>query len=63
MKNTKICPKCGNSNIIIVPGKAGAYGAGSNIQTGWTNFSAVLVHRYACCDCGFSEEWIFRGMD
>ena len=21
-------------------------------------FSAVLVHRYVCCACGYSEEWI-----
>lgn len=23
-----------------------------------TVFSAVPVHRYVCCSCGFSEEWI-----
>ena len=23
-----------------------------------SNFSAVLVHRYVCCACGYSEEWI-----
>ena len=40
--------------------KAGAYGVGNNIQVGWSNFSAVLVHRYVCCDCGYSEEWIDR---
>ena len=58
MKNTKICPKCNSRDIIRVPGKAGAYGTGNNIQTGWSNFSAVLVHRYVCCTCGYSEEWI-----
>lgn len=47
MKNRKICPKCNGTDIIKVPGKAGAYGVGNNIQTGWTSFSAVLVHRYA----------------
>lgn len=56
MKNT--CPKCGGMDILMVPGKAGAYGSGNNIQVGWTNFSAVLVNRYVCCDCGYSEEWI-----
>ena len=50
MKNRKICPKCNSTDIIKVPGKAGAYGVGNNIQTGWSNFSAVLVH--------YSEEWI-----
>lgn len=58
MKNRKICPKCNSTDIIKVPGKAGAYGVGNNIQTGWSNFSAVLVHRYVCCACGYSEEWI-----
>ena len=58
MKMKKICPKCGSTDIIVVPGKAGAYGVGNNIQVGLTNFSAVLVDRYVCCSCGYSEEWI-----
>ena len=49
MKNTNICPKCNSNDIIRVPGKAGAYGSENNIQMGWTNLSAVLVHRYVCC--------------
>ena len=58
MKNRKICPKCNSTDIIKIPGKAGAYGVGNNIQVGWSNFFAVLVHRYLCCSCGYSEEWI-----
>ena len=58
MKNKRICPKCNSTDILLVPGKAGAYGSGNNIQTGMTIFSAVLVHRYVCCSCGYSEEWI-----
>ena len=58
MKNTHICPKCSSNNILLIPGKVGAYGVGNNIQTGWTTFSAVLVNRYVCCTCGYSEEWI-----
>ena len=58
MKMKKICPKCGSTDIVVVPGKAGAYGVGNNIQVGLTNFSAVLVNRYVCCSCGYSEEWI-----
>lgn len=58
MKQSNICPKCQSTDIIHVPGKAGAYGVGNNIQLGWTNFSAVLVHRYVCGRCGYSEEWI-----
>lgn len=60
MKNMKQCPKCGGTDILMIPGRAGAYGAGNNISVGFTNFSAVLVNRYLCCSCGFSEEWIDR---
>lgn len=58
MKTTGRCPKCSGTDILRVPGKAGAYGSGNNIITGMTVFSAVPVHRYVCCSCGFSEEWI-----
>ena len=58
MKNTRKCPKCGGSDIIFVPGSAGAYGTGNNIITGHTIMSAVPVDRYICTRCGFSEEWI-----
>ena len=58
MKTTRIRPKCNGNDIIVVPGKAGAYCIGNNIQVGWTNISAIMVSRYVCCDCGYSEEWI-----
>lgn len=58
MKNTRICPKCNSSDILIVDGYAGAYGSGNNIMTGATIFSAVNVNRYICCSCGYTEEWI-----
>ena len=58
MKNTHICPKCNSSDIIRIEGSNRGYGAGNNIMTGITIFSAVKVHRYLCCNCGFSEEWI-----
>ncbi len=58
MKKTNICPKCGSHDVFRVPGKAGAYGTGNNIPVGMTIFSAVLVDRYICGHCGYSEEWI-----
>ena len=58
MKTTGRCPKCSGTDILRVPGKAGAYGSGNNIITGMTVFSAAPVHRYVCCSCGYSEEWI-----
>jgi len=58
MKKTGMCPKCNGTDIIRIKGQSKAYGAGNNIPMGMTIFSAVLVHRYLCCSCGFSEEWI-----
>lgn len=58
MKNTNKCPKCGSSDIIKVPGYAGAYGSGNNIMVGMTINSAVPVDRYLCASCGYSEEWV-----
>ena len=58
MKKSNVCPKCGSNDILMIPGSSGAYGVGNNIQVGWSTFSAVLVDRYVCCGCGFSEEWI-----
>ena len=48
MRNTHRCPKCGETRLIYIPGKAGVYGTGNNIMTGMTIFSAVLVNRYVC---------------
>lgn len=58
MKNTGLCPKCGSKDLLLVPGKAGAYGSGNNIMIGHSIFSEVLVNRYVCCTCGFTEEWV-----
>lgn len=58
MKYAKKCPKCGCPEITMVKGNAGAYGSGNNIPVGLTNLSAVLVDRYICTNCGFTEEWI-----
>ena len=58
MKNNGVCPKCQGKDILFIEGNAGAYGSGNNIPMGATIFSYVKVHRYLCCDCGYSEEWI-----
>lgn len=58
MLRSRICPKCGCNDIVIVNGSAGAYGSGNNIMVGVTIFSAVPIDRYICVNCGFTEEWI-----
>jgi hypothetical protein len=58
MRNTRSCPKRRGTAILQIAGKSGAYGVGNNIPVGWSNFSVVLVTRYLCASCGFSEEWV-----
>ena len=58
MKHTGTCPKCGGTELLYVEGKAGAYGSGNHISTGLTIYSSVGVHRWICCSCGFTEEWV-----
>lgn len=60
MKQSRICPKCEGTDILLIPGKAGAYGVGNNIPLGAFVFSYVKVNRYLCCNCGYSEEWVDR---
>jgi len=63
MRNTRSCPKCRSTDILRIPGKSGAYGVGNNISVGVSIFSAVLVTRYLCASCGFSEEWVDNRAD
>ena len=60
MKNTKICSKCGGSDIVVVSNDGHPDATyGNNIQTGMTVLSGnIYIKRYICCGCGFSEEWI-----
>ena len=58
MKQTGTCPKCGGNDMLRIEGNIGPYGSGNHIPVGITSFSAVKVHRYLCCGCGYSEEWI-----
>jgi predicted nucleic-acid-binding Zn-ribbon protein len=59
MKNSKTCPKCESADIIRIPGDVRAFGAGNSILVGGALLPKfVLVTRYLCGACGFSEEWI-----
>lgn len=63
MKNSRRCPKCQSNDILRVEGESGAYGSGNNIRVGMTILSSILVTRFVCCSCGFSEEWIENAGD
>lgn len=61
MKYNKICPKCNSKDILRIHGTEGGYGVNNQIRLGFTNFSSVLIQRYVCMECGYSEEWIAKG--
>jgi hypothetical protein len=52
MRNTKICPKCGSRDIVIVPGVLNALTVSVGV------LRTVELKRHLCVDCGFTEEWI-----
>lgn len=58
MKNSKQCPKCKSHDLIRIPGSIGAYGGGNHIPVGNKASQSVLVTRFVCMNCGYSEEWI-----
>lgn len=56
MKNSKTCPKCQGNDIVCACGENQSYGIGNNVRAGI--IKQVIVNRYICCTCGFTEEWI-----
>lgn len=56
MKNTKTCPKCQSANIVRFDGRCGPYGVGDYFYA--SALKTVMVHRYVCCGCGYTEQWI-----
>jgi predicted nucleic-acid-binding Zn-ribbon protein len=56
LKTTGTCPKCESRDVIRIVGSIGE--GGNNITAGMTIWSCVLVTRFLCSQCGYSEEWI-----
>ncbi len=59
MKWSKKCPKCSCEEILFVKGsirRADSANYANYIPAGF--LCAAAVHRYVCCACGFTEEWI-----
>lgn len=63
MRHNTVCPKCQGKEIIRIEGKVGPYWDGNNIAIGISRKDAVLVTRYVCSCCGYSEEWIEKAED
>ena len=63
MKNTKKCPKCQSSDIVKIKGywNFSQYNKPNNAIPASYGKTPVLVNRYLCRSCGFSEEWINQG--
>lgn len=62
MKNSKECPKCMSDNIVRFDGLR-LYNALGNVLLVKRSKNRLLVdvvciHRYVCCNCGYTEEWI-----
>lgn len=53
MKNTKVCPKCNSSDILVDPPTR--MNMGKQICVGRIQ---VTLTRYVCFCCGYIEEWI-----
>ena len=61
MKNTNHCTKCDSTQIIKIKGGGTWTGYYNHIGTG--TLKPILVTRYLCANCGFSEEWIDNPKD
>ena len=51
---TGTCVKCKSDDILRIEGSD----SGDHIAVGMTVFSYVMVTRYMCVACGYSEEWV-----
>ena len=56
MKHSHHCPKCDSSNILRIKGGDIWIGQVNYIPS--SSLKKILVTRYLCGSCGFSEEWV-----
>jgi hypothetical protein len=54
VKTTGKCPKCGGTDLIVIP-PITIYG---NVISGRTIFTIIRCARYVCGACGFIEEYV-----
>ena len=52
MKNSKKCPKCSSTDVVLTPNNAGAGG----VTLGFLTYAAMV--RYVCCGCGYAESYV-----
>ncbi len=56
MKNSSTCVKCDSIDVVMIPG--GSFWKGYSNAFNITQFKSIVVSRYVCVNCGYSEEWI-----
>ena len=54
MKESRKCPKCGETDIIFIRAKNGE---SRGIRVGFTVFSLLRPATYVCSQCGYAEEY------
>ena len=52
MKNSKICPKCGGQDIVVIRGRD----AQDRVRLPLDDY--LWAERYLCCTCGYMESWV-----
>jgi predicted nucleic-acid-binding Zn-ribbon protein len=62
MKNTKKCPKCRSSDIVLIPGRRDTGGNVINVSR-WNVFSVVKPTFHVCGSCGYIENWLVSPED
>lgn len=62
MKNSYTCIKCDSFDVAKIPG-GDLWTKGIFNQIKLTSLKQVLVTRYICINCGYSEEWIDKEKD
>jgi predicted nucleic-acid-binding Zn-ribbon protein len=64
MRNSKSCPKCQSSDIVLVPGKREPGGAGNLISVSrWNPYGVVKPVLHVCASCGYMENWLVSPED
>ena len=58
MKDSRSCPKCESADVVRIPGEARSMSGAAGNYVAASVFSHVLVSRFLCCECGYSEEWV-----
>jgi ribosomal protein S27AE len=65
MRRTKKCPKCGGEHILLIEGWDASPETGHAIALPGIHLrgGTVILDRYVCAGCGYTEAWIQKPED